>query len=220
VRNALAIEHPVAGPRPARCAFSRDRGAPLAQLDASAHVRPDDRPPMVRRLQFDRAMRIDDIMTKAVRVAAPELDAETAWKRMHDGRMHHLVIMEGDRVTGVLSERDLGGARGAALRKARTAGDLMTRDAVVVAPSTTLRQAANLLRGRGIGCLPVLDGKRLVGIVTTTDLLDLIGRGAERPVASSTSWTLRARGPRKRAVVRARAAADHAGRGRTARAHR
>jgi len=57
-------------------------------------------------------------------------------------------------------------------------------------------QAANLLRGFVIGSLVVQEGDKPVGIVTTTDLLDLIGRGAERPVPKSTRWTLRARGPR------------------------
>jgi acetoin utilization protein AcuB len=153
-------------------------------------------------------MRVEEIMTKAVRVVAPRLDAEAAWQRMREARIRHLVVKDGDRVLGILSERDLGGARGRAARKGRTAGELMTPEVIVAAPTTTLRQAANLLRGHVIGCLPVVDGNRLVGIVTTTDLLDLIGRGAERPVASSVRWTLRARGPKKRAAARIRARAE------------
>ena len=42
----------------------------------------------------------------------------------------------------------------------------------------------------------------LIGIVTTTDLLDLIGRGVERPVAHAKRWTLKHRGPRRRGPVR------------------
>lgn len=38
-----------------------------------------------------------------------------------------------------------------------------------------------LVRGRTIGCIPVTDGKRLVGIVTVSDLLELLGRGIDRP---------------------------------------
>ena len=72
----------------------------------------------------------------------------------------------------------------------------MTDNLATAAPDTTIRHAANLLRGRSIGCLPVLDEGEAVGIVTITDLLDLIGRGAERPVERSTRWTLRARGRR------------------------
>ena len=46
-----------------------------------------------------------------------------------------------------------------------------------MAPEATVRQAANRLRGRGVGCLAVMDDGRLRGIVTTQDLLELIGRG-------------------------------------------
>jgi acetoin utilization protein AcuB len=81
----------------------------------------------------------------------------------------------------------------------------MTSNLATATPSMTVRQAANLLRGRTIGCLPVLEGGKPVGIVTTTDLLDLIGRGAERPIARSIRWTLRGRG-----VRRAGATARHA----------
>lgn len=143
-------------------------------------------------------MRIGDIMTKSVRAIGPATDAEAAWRQMQAARIHHLAVMEGGRLVGVLSERDLGGARGAAARKGHTAGDLMSEHAVVAAPTTTLRQAANLLRGRAIGCLPVVEKAKVVGILTTTDLLELIGRGAENPVAESKRWTLKARGPRRR----------------------
>jgi CBS domain-containing protein len=73
----------------------------------------------------------------------------------------------------------------------------MSHRVVTAAPTTTIREAANLLRGHTVGCLPVLDRGRPVGIVTITDLLELIGRGVEKPVATSVRWTLRGRGPRK-----------------------
>jgi CBS domain-containing protein len=160
----------------------------------------------------ESAMQIDEIMTKAVRVIAPELDAERAWQTMRTARVRHLVVMDGDQAIGILSERDLGGTRGAAVRKGQRVRDLMTTDVVAVAPDENLRRAANLLRGHVIGCLPVIDGKKLVGIVTTTDLLDLIGRGAERPAGQSVRWVLRARGPRQAATKRAKAKADRFGR--------
>jgi CBS domain-containing protein len=55
-------------------------------------------------------------------------------------------------------------------------------DQVITAkPNSTIREAANLMRGRTIGSLPVVDDKdQLVGIITTTDLLTLLGQGIER----------------------------------------
>lgn len=108
--------------------------------------------------------------------------------------MRHLAVLDGRRLAGVLSDRDLGG-RAAALT-GRTVGDLMTGGAVVTgSPDTTVRQAANLLRGRNIGCLPIVDRQRPVGMVTVSDLLELLGRGATRPATERQRWTLRRRGP-------------------------
>ncbi|HET7451198.1 MAG TPA: CBS domain-containing protein, partial [Thermoanaerobaculia bacterium] len=56
------------------------------------------------------------------------------------------------------------------------------------------------LRGRSIGSLPVLESEKLVGIVTTTDLLTLIGKGAERPIAKPPRWVMKGRGPRRRPI--------------------
>jgi len=120
-----------------------------------------------------------EIMTTDVRVASPGEGAEVAFQRMRNQRIRHLVVVDGHRLVGVLSERDLGGARGGVLRAGKTVRDLMSRHTVSAAPVTTVRQAANLMRARTIGCLPVMESGRLVGIVTLTDLLELVGRQAQ-----------------------------------------
>jgi acetoin utilization protein AcuB len=113
---------------------------------------------------------------------------------MKAGGVHHLVVQKDRQIVGVVSERDLGGGKLAA--RAGVVADVMTENVVTADPEMTIRQAANLLRGRSIGCLPVVDEDRAVGIVTTTDLLDLLGRGVEKPIQRSTRWTLRSRGNR------------------------
>jgi acetoin utilization protein AcuB len=67
----------------------------------------------------------------------------------------------------------------------------MAADPVSASPATTLRQAANLMRGRTGGCLLVVEDGRVVGIVTTTDLLDQLGRGATRPTVRTEQPPLR-----------------------------
>jgi CBS domain-containing protein len=76
--------------------------------------------------------------------------------------------------------------------------DLMASRLISAKPETTLRQAANLMRGRLIGSLPVLDGDRLVGIVTATDVLDELGRGSTRPRVGGERGPLRAPPPSRR----------------------
>ncbi len=64
--------------------------------------------------------------------------------------------------------------------------DLMTRKPVAVTPDMTVQDAAKLMRDKRFSCLPVVEGEKLVGIVTTRDLSGRVlaeGRSAETPVA-------------------------------------
>jgi acetoin utilization protein AcuB len=126
-------------------------------------------------------MRIGEIMSTDVLATTPDAKAEHVWHEMQLRRIRHYVVMAGGRVVGVVSDRDLGGRSAAAVRKGRSVSDFMSHGVVTAQPDTTLRQAANLMRGRTIGCLPVIDDGQLVGIVTITDILDQLGRGAARP---------------------------------------
>ncbi|MFZ5468095.1 MAG: CBS domain-containing protein [Myxococcota bacterium] len=133
-------------------------------------------------------MRLHEIMTTDVQTASPNDDAEQAFHKMRVQRIRHLVVQEDRRIVGILSQRDLGGPKGASQRRGTTVGEWMSPAAVTASPTTTVRQAANLLRARTIGCLPVVEGGKLVGIVTLTDLLDLLGRGGEPAARLSGRW--------------------------------
>jgi len=151
-------------------------------------------------------MRVQDMMTRRVQTIGVMEPVSVAAERMRRSRIRHLVVMRAGEAAGIVSASDI-----------RTHGpvtdcrieEIMTAPAVTATPETTLRKAANLLRGRSIGCLPVLEDGRLVGIVTTSDLLERIGRGVERPVSRGKRWILKGRGPRRKSVVGRR---DFAGR--------
>lgn len=130
-------------------------------------------------------MRLDEVMTKGVKTVSSAAPAADAWELMRRGGVRHLVVTDGSKVTGILSDRDAGSRAGAAVRAGRTVGDLMTRHAVTMASTQTVRQAANLMRGRTIGCVPIVDQGHLVGIVTVSDLLEVIGRGIDRPAKAA-----------------------------------
>lgn len=143
-------------------------------------------------------MRVQEVMTTDVKTIAPTRPADEAWNLMRLHRIHHLVVIGGNRVLGVLSDRDAGGRRGAQLRATSSVADLMTAPAVTVDPATTVRQAANLMRGRSIGCLVVANAGRPMGIVTVSDLLDLVGRGLDRGAGSTRRPALRHRAPHRK----------------------
>jgi acetoin utilization protein AcuB len=151
-------------------------------------------------------MRLRDIMHAKVQTVSPRESAAVAFERMRRAKIRHLVVQDGKKVVGVLSDRDVAGM--GSLRQVETVEDVMSSPALTGSPDLTLRQAANLLRGRTMGCLPILEDGKIVGIVTTTDLLEMIGAGIERPVPKTRRWVLKDRGPRRNPV---------AGRGRTVR---
>ena len=147
-------------------------------------------------------MRVQDVMTEGVQTIAPTSSAEDAWELMRRNDFHHVVVTRGSRVVGLLSHRDAGGRQGALVRRGRTVGELMTGPVVTVEPTATVRKAANLMRGHSIGCVVVTDRGRVVGIVTVADLLDLLGRGVDRPAPSDKRPSLRHRAPhRKRSTA-------------------
>jgi acetoin utilization protein AcuB len=142
-------------------------------------------------------MRVQDVMSVPVATIDAGAEASAAWERMRRRRLRHLVVTGSDgRVRGVITAADLGGRSGELLRNGRQVADLMTEKLVVATPTTTVREAANLMRGHGVNCLPVFKSGKLAGIVTALDLLELIGRGAERPVARTTRWVMKDRGPK------------------------
>jgi acetoin utilization protein AcuB len=125
--------------------------------------------------------------------------AEVAFERMRQRRIRHLVVTRGKEVVGIVSDRDLAGA--GSFRRIELVADVMTSPAVTANPHMTLRQTANLLRGRSIGCVPVIDDGKLVGILTSTDVLELVGRGVEHPTSKGKRWVMKGRGPRRKSVI-------------------
>lgn len=152
--------------------------------------------------------RLSDIMSTDVATIAPDATAREALNLMRSRRIRHLVVVRngGRDVLGVVSERDLGGRLAGRLPPHLAVTEVMSPKPVTAKPTTRVREAANLLRGNVVGCLPVLEEGKLRGIVTISDLLDLLGRGIAKPLVRTARPSLRLHAPRvaKRAVRRAR----------------
>lgn len=143
-------------------------------------------------------MRVKEIMSKGVKTVTSTSSAEAAWDLMKGERIHHLVVKDGARISGVLSSEDAGGARGGRTRENLRVGDLMTERVVTITPDTPVKRAASVMRGKSIGSLVVVDSGRAVGIVTTSDLLELLGRGAIRPTPVGKRAALNFRAPHRK----------------------
>ncbi len=140
-------------------------------------------------------MRIQDVMSKKVVSIAPKATISAAREILRTDEIDHLVVIDGKKIVGVVSGRDL--ARAVDEQPVESA---MTRDVVTIEPEATLRHAAGVMRGRAVGCLPVVDDERLIGIVTTSDLLTALAKGDTHTSPPTERVILRKRGPRKRAM--------------------
>lgn len=143
-------------------------------------------------------MQIREIMSTRVVTIGPKEAATEAWSRMRRRRIRHLLVVQARKLVGVLSERDLGGRAGGDIRTRRRVQDLMTPHVASAEPETTVRDAADLMRKRLIGSLPVLDGERLVGIVTATDVFDALGSAATDTMSRAERQLLRSPSSSKR----------------------
>ena len=84
------------------------------------------------------------------------------------------VVAEDGQLVGILTSRDLRFETD----PDRKVADIMTRSVLTFSPQTTIAQAARALNDRRVGGAPVLDGSRVVGVVSKTDLVDLAGDGS------------------------------------------
>lgn len=124
-------------------------------------------------------MHVEEVMSTNVRAISLDDTLDHAWYLMEAHDIRHLVVIDDrDHVVGILSNTDIA-ALPPSTRQNRQVRDYMATDLVSVSPRTTIKEAANLFRGHAINCLPVFEEDRLVGLLTTTDLLELIGRGKE-----------------------------------------
>jgi len=129
------------------------------------------------------SLRVSDIMTKDVLTLNRNDSLATADDVMRLGRIRHIVAIDDEgALAGVLSQRDLflGGllkALGFGTRgKSKALASLVVKEAMVADPITTtpetaLTDAADVMLKNKIGCLPVLDDGKLVGILTEADFV-------------------------------------------------
>jgi CBS domain-containing membrane protein len=136
---------------------------------------------------LDAGLRVRDVMTREVRTLGPNDRLSLAEELMQQGRFRHVVVIDDRRVVGVLSQRDifygalawsLGHGRKAReqLLAATAVKEVMASHVVHIDPDAPLADAAALLREHKIGCLPVVAGDELVGILTEGDFLALIAK--------------------------------------------
>jgi len=117
-------------------------------------------------------------MTRNPKTVSPDDPLSFAAGILREGRFHHLPVVEGGRLVGILSDTDLRNASfGEFPTEGGPAGELKVRGAMrtevwSVTPDDSVEDALLILAREKFGALPVLSGDRLVGIITRADLLN------------------------------------------------
>jgi acetoin utilization protein AcuB len=127
-------------------------------------------------------MRVRDLMSAKPITVDPETPMLDARQRMAEARIRHLVVVEGSRVAGIVTDRDirlnlpspatsLSVWEMNALLAKLTVGEVMSRAVIVIDSDRPAAEAARIMIDHKIGALPVMDGGRLTGIVTESDFV-------------------------------------------------
>jgi acetoin utilization protein AcuB len=133
-------------------------------------------------------MRIEAWMKRPVITAKPHDSARHAREVMEKHRINQLPVVVDGRLVGIVTDRDLRDAypsifestESVTPRKRRAGADpatipvedVMTSTVLTLAPAAFVADAARLMRRERIGAIPVVEGGRLAGILTRSDVLD------------------------------------------------
>jgi len=122
-------------------------------------------------------------MTRKPATVPEDSPIGAALARMQSAEIRHLLVMDGERLSGIVSNRDVGRLAGDASLLSAPVSRIMTEDPVTVAPETPVSAAARVLLEMKIGALPVRDGDDIVGIFTTADALEALLATVDGPHA-------------------------------------
>jgi CBS domain-containing protein len=121
-------------------------------------------------------------MSRSLVTVTADTPLSEARARLATGHVHHLPVVDEDRLVGIVSATDFVHAaqswldpgkrpRRDAVDRPLTVADIMQRDPITVGPETKLGEVMDLLADGGFHSLPVVQGGKLIGIVTTTDIV-------------------------------------------------
>jgi CBS domain-containing protein len=116
---------------------------------------------------------VRDIMSKDVRVVRPDSSVKEVVATMNKFNIGSIIVVQGDRPVGIITERDI-------LRRIvepclapeiLTARQIMTSPLLTISETASIDEAAQLMAKKKVKKLPVMDKKKLIGIITLTDIV-------------------------------------------------
>ena len=132
--------------------------------------------------QTNASMTVRDIMARDPTTLGRNDTLDLAEDIMNLGRIRHMPVVDDGNVVGIVSQRDLfrsalvtalGFGRKAERNLIKTIKikEIMTEHVITISADVSVKEAARVMIDKKIGCLPVVNGEKLVGLLTETDIL-------------------------------------------------
>ena len=116
-------------------------------------------------------MKVKTWMSRDVVTISPEATLQDAIGLMKKHSIRHIPVVEDGELVGWVSEGDIRGAYLASLIEDIRVRDVMIKEPITISPEADLEEAAEVLYRHGIGGIPVVEGRQVVGVVTVTDIM-------------------------------------------------
>lgn len=115
---------------------------------------------------------VGDVMSRDVKTVPTAAKVADAAKAMAKWKIGSLIIVRGKEPAGIITEGDVSKCVARGLDPRTTPVSFSKRKLVTVEPEERLEVAAKIMASAGVKKLPVMDGKKLVGIITQTDIVN------------------------------------------------
>lgn len=122
---------------------------------------------------MDSGLLVRDVMSKAVKTVRPNSTINEVVRKMNKFEIGSIIVADGEKPVGIITERDI-------LRRvlevtvaseAMKAKEIMSSPILTIESQATTEEAATLMNSKRIKKIPVLEDGKLVGIVTSTDIV-------------------------------------------------
>ena len=115
---------------------------------------------------------VQNIMSRRVKTISSAQTIRSATKKMVKAKTGSLMVVDGEKTVGIMTEGDVSKAIAKGLDPDRSlVKEIMSKRLVSTSPETRVEDAAKLMAESGVKKLPVMDEGKLVGIVTQTDIV-------------------------------------------------
>ncbi|MDY6854320.1 MAG: CBS domain-containing protein [Thermodesulfobacteriota bacterium] len=127
-------------------------------------------------------MKVKELMVKDIATLDINEELSLADDIMKLGRIRHMPVIDNGVLVGIISQRDLYKASLASAMgfgekakrdflKSLKVKEVMITDVITISPEADIKEAGKIMLDKKIGCLPVVEGKKLTGLITETDIL-------------------------------------------------